>query len=313
MIEDSHNHNKEIKPRRRIDKLVNQFLAIDAENAKEAGAIAFMARAMITATLPHRKPAGNIFIRKNGNLTLTMKADPQFGLPYGSLPRLLLAWMTKEAKKTNSSELYLGKTFSEFLTTLELSQSGGKRGDATRLRLQMLRLFTTHISCVYKNEKEGVCRGDNFLVAKSFELWWDPIKSDKSDILTHSKITLARDFFEELVEKPIPVDFRVLQALRRSPLQIDIYVWLTYRFFNLKRSTLISWPHLKNQFGSDYAASAMGCRDFKKNFLKALHVVKIIYHAANCDIQEEGLMLHPSQTHIPLKNQKETRSKVGCG
>lgn len=289
----------------RFNKLVNEFLAIEAESAKEAGKIAFMARAMVMATLPHSKPEGNIFQRKNGDYTLTMKADPQFGLPYGSLPRLLLAWMTREAKRTNSPELFLGKTFSEFLTTLNLSQSGGKRGDSTRLRDQMLRLFTTHISCIYQNKKEGVCKGDNFLVARSFELWWDPIKTQQNDLLSHSKITLAKDFFEELIERPIPVDFRVLQALRRSPLQIDIYVWLTYRFFILKQSTLIAWHHLKNQFGSDYAKSAMGLRDFKKNLLKALHVVRVVYHEANIEVQEEGLMLHPSLPHIKSAKKRE--------
>ncbi|HLB43183.1 MAG TPA: hypothetical protein VJN02_10155 [Gammaproteobacteria bacterium] len=62
--------------------------------------LAFMARAMVMATLPHSKPDGFSFQRKNGHYTLTMMANPEFGLPYGSLPRLLLAWVTREAKRT---------------------------------------------------------------------------------------------------------------------------------------------------------------------------------------------------------------------
>jgi len=298
----SDSHNNAVKPKNRIDKLVTEALAIEAESAIEAKKIAYMARAMVMATLPHSKPDGYIFQRKSFDYTLTMKADPQFGLPYGSLPRLILAWMAKEAVTKKSPVLLLGKTFSNFLTSLNLSQSGGKRGDATRLREQMLRLFTTHISCTYRNDKQGVCKGDNFLVARSFELWWDPLKAKNDALLPHSTITLAKDFFDELIKKPIPVDFRVLQALRRSPLQIDIYVWLTYRFFTLKRSTLIAWVHLKNQFGSDYADNAMGLRDFKKNFLKALHIVTVIYQEASVEIYSEGLFLHPSSPHVkPLK------------
>lgn len=106
--------------------------------------------------LPHSEPDGFSFQRKNGDYTLTMMADPQFGLPYGSLPRLLLAWLIREAKRTQSPEIHLGKTFSTFLRTLKLSQSGGERRDAIRLRDQMLRLFTTHISCIDQNKKEGV-------------------------------------------------------------------------------------------------------------------------------------------------------------
>lgn len=289
-----------VNANKRINKLVRDALAIEAKSAKEANTIAYMARTMVMATLPHSKPEGFIFQRKNGNYTLTMKADPQFGLPYGSLPRLLLAWMTREAKRTKSPILFLGKTFSEFLHKLSLTQSGGKRGDATRLREQMLRLITTHISCIYKDDKKGICKGDNFLVTRSFELWWDPLKTKENELLTHSTITLAKDFFDEVIERPIPIDFRVLQALRRSPLQIDIYVWLTYRFSFLKRSTLISWPLLKNQFGSDYAGNAMGLRDFKKHFLKALHIVTVIYQEAKVEVhaEGEGLILHPSLTHI---------------
>lgn len=283
---------------RRINKLIAECLAIEAENAKEAGMLAFMARAMVMATLPHSKPDGYVFQRKNGDYILTMMANPQFGLPFGSLPRLLLAWMTREAKRTGSPTLHLGKTFSEFLRTMKLSRSGGKRGDATRLRDQMLRLFTTHVSCVYQNKKEGVCKSDQFLVTRSFELWWNPLKENSTDISQTSTITLAKDFFDELIDRPVPVDFRVLQALRRSPLQIDIYVWLTYRFSYLKRPTLIPWNLLVHQFGSDYAADAQGLRGFKREFLKALHIVTVIYTDATVEVQDDGIILKPSKSHI---------------
>ncbi|TAK76413.1 MAG: pirin, partial [Gammaproteobacteria bacterium] len=288
-------------PSKRINKLVTECLAIEAESAKEAGTLAFMARSMVIATLPHSRPSGNIFQRKNGDYVLTMMANPQFGLPYGSLPRLLLAWITREANRTKSPILQLGKSFSAFLKTLKLSQSGGRRGDATRLREQMLRLFSTHISLHYQNKKKGVCKSEQFSVTRSFELWWNPLKNDQCDISTSSTITLAKDFFEELTNRPVPVDFRVLQALRRSPLQIDIYVWLTYRFSYLKRQTLIPWSLLINQFGSNYAANAQGMRDFKRQFLMAVHVVTAMYREANLEIQEEGILLKPSQSHIKPK------------
>lgn len=286
-----------------LQKLVTKCLDIQAQDAKEAGMLAFMARATILATLPHSKQKSHIFQRKNGDYTLTMMANPHFGLPYGSLPRLILAWMTREAKRTGSPILQLGKTFSQFLTTLNLSQSGGVRGDATRLREQMLRLFTTHISCLYQNSSRGECKSDQFLVAKSFELWWNPLKGSQGNILHNSTITLAKDFFEEIIDRPVPVDFRVLQALRRSPLQIDIYIWLTYRFSYLKRPSLIGWGLLANQFGSNYANDAQGLRDFKKQFLKSLHIVTAIYAGADVQIRDKGIYLKPSQTHIKSKIQ----------
>lgn len=290
-----------IKSSARTNKLVAEFLSIEAESAKAAGVLAYMARSMVIATLPHSKPSGHVFERKNGDFTLTMIGNPKFGLPYGSLPRLILAWMTREAKVKKSPILHLGKSFSAFLTTLKLSQSGGVRGDATRLREQMLKLFSTHISCVYQNNKEGVCKADQFLVARSFELWWSPLKQENSEIAQQSTITLATDFFDEIISRPVPVDFRMLQALRRSPLQIDIYVWLTYRFSYLKKPTLISWNLLSNQFGSNYVHNSQGLRDFKREFLKALYIVTVMYKEANVEIQEDGIVLKPSRSHIRSK------------
>ena len=71
-----------------LNSLVNQALAIEDEDAREAGALGFMARAMVQATLPHRKVEGTYFERRNGAFTLSMQALPKIGLPYGALPRL---------------------------------------------------------------------------------------------------------------------------------------------------------------------------------------------------------------------------------
>ena len=55
-----------------IDALINQALAIEDEQAQEAGALGFMARAMVQATLPHRAVDGTYFERKNGAFTLSL-------------------------------------------------------------------------------------------------------------------------------------------------------------------------------------------------------------------------------------------------
>lgn len=62
---------------------------------------------------------------------------------------------------------------------------------------------------------------------------------------------LSERFFREATETPVPPNLRVLRALR-SPCEIDIYVWLTWRFFRLRRPVAIPWPSLMLQFGSCY-------------------------------------------------------------
>lgn len=62
-----------------IDALINKALAIEDEQAQAVGALGFMARAMVQATLPHKKVVGNEFERRNGNYTLTLLAPSKIG------------------------------------------------------------------------------------------------------------------------------------------------------------------------------------------------------------------------------------------
>ena len=89
----------------------------------------------------------NHSLRRNSSYQLYMIAGGGNKLPYGSLPRLLLAWVCTEAVRTQSRELVLGRSLSEFMRTLDIySTSGGSRGDRTRLRNQMRRLFNASCS-----------------------------------------------------------------------------------------------------------------------------------------------------------------------
>jgi len=286
---------------RQVDRIIEKF-AINAEDKERAIQLAFMARAMVSATLPHSKSEDLIFERKNGNFTLTMTANRKFGLPYGSIPRMLLAWITTEAVTKKSLEINLGKSFAIFLKKFELRSGGGKRGNNTRVREQLMRLITCNISCTYYDKKKGICESDQFHITRSFKLWWNPVKTGQTGFLSNSKIVLAKDFFDELIRSPIPIDFKTINLLRQSPMQIDIYVWLTYRFSFLKNEAFIPWKLLKNQFGSDYADGNQGTRNFKKKFLQALKKVWLVYPAANVCPNEKGLMLYPSETHIKKSN-----------
>ncbi len=64
-----------------------------------------------------------------------MSATALNKLPFGNIPRLLIAWICTEAVQTQSRELVLGRSLSEFMRKLGInSDSGGNRGELTRLR-----------------------------------------------------------------------------------------------------------------------------------------------------------------------------------
>ena len=97
------------RTRRAIDLLVREAMYIEAESAREAGALGYMCRALVQATMPHSKIAENTFERTNG--AFSMVAHSRVGLPYGSVPRLLMGWLTTEALRTKTPVLEMGQTF----------------------------------------------------------------------------------------------------------------------------------------------------------------------------------------------------------
>ena len=279
-----------------LDRLINESLAMEAEAAKDAGALGFMARALVQATLPHSKAEGNEFTRTNGLFTLSLLSPSAIGLPYGSIPRLLLSWITTEAVRTKQRELVLGDSLSGFMSELEMLPTGGRWGSITRLKEQMKRLFASSVSCTYDN-------GDTWALESvkpvdSARLWWSP-KEPAQAGLWLSTITLGERFFNEIIERPVPIDMRALKSLKKSPLALDIYLWLTYRMFYLRQPVSIPWVALQGQFGADYKVP----RQFKAAFLRELKKVLVVYPEAKVVAVEAGdaggaLRLMPSKPHI---------------
>ena len=278
-----------------VEQLISEALAIEAESAQDAGALGFMARAMVQATLPHRKVEGTYFERTNGAFTLTLLSPPKIGLPYGSVPRLLLAWLTTEAVKTRSRDLELGDSLSGFMRELDMLPTGGRWGSITRLKDQTRRLFSSTVNAIYEDgDKTAIL---NQSIADKSLLWWDA-KDPAQAALWKSTVTLSEQFFREVIEHPIPVDMRAIKALKKSPLALDIYAWLTYRASYAKKPSTIPWAALAGQFGSDYAR----LRAFREAFLTELRKVATVYAGANFEIADAGLIVKPSLPHINRKS-----------
>ena len=73
-----------------------------------------MARLLALCSLPRTNPGNRIrYVRRNGPYTLGMTAGVNNKLPFGNLPRLILAWVCTEVVKTGRRELILGSSLSE--------------------------------------------------------------------------------------------------------------------------------------------------------------------------------------------------------
>jgi len=258
-------------------------------SAKEADCISYTSKILVSTSLPCRNLNIGEFSRNNGHTRFTIHAPIEIGIPYGTYPRLLLIWIVTEAKKHKTREIYLGETVTEFIRNIGKAGSGGKTGSLTALREQAKRLFTSTITTTCNKKNTTSIRNLSF--AKDASIIWKP--NSKSN--WSSTLTLSESFYEDISQSAIPIDMRVVQACSHYPLAIDIYCWLTYRNFGLKRPTVITWQQLASQFGNTYSEQ----RHFKHKFLKALYRVHLFYPDAKFMELSRGLCLYPSPTHIP--------------
>ena len=212
-------------------------------------------------------------------------------LPYGNLPRLLMAWVSTEAVRTQSRELVLGKSLSEFMRTLDIYSNSGRVH--TRLRNQMKRLFGCTVTMVYE-EPGGFARVSS-LVADKHEFWWNERKPNEPS-LWESKIYLGEQFFNEIIRHPIPIDLNILTALKRSPLGLDFYLWLTYRTFALPCSLRLTWRQVYRQFGAHPAKASdrVTVRNFQRKVLRELVKIKLAWPGLKYSTAPGVLIVHPS-------------------
>ena len=271
---------------------VNQLVGVSEADAD----LGFMARLMALCSLPRTNPGNRLqYKRVNGPYKLVMIAGADNKLPYGNLPRLLLAWVSTEAVRTQSRGLVLGRSLAEFMRALGIYNSGGQ--PQTRLRNQMDRLFHASVQLIY--EDEGSKAGISSFVADRTEFWWNEREPNESS-LWESKIYLGEQFFNEIISHPVPLDMNTLKALKRCSLGLDLYLWLTYRTFALRAPLRLTWQHLYHQFDAD--PSKAGNHDtvqyFRRKVLRELKKIKLAWPSLNYATATGVLILLPSTPAI---------------
>ena len=267
----------------------------------------FMARMMALCSLPRTNPGHRTrYVRRNGPYTLVMNAGGLSKLPFGNFPRLLMAWISTEAVRTQSRELVLGRSLAKFMKTLGVYSSGGGR-EQIKLRNQMKRLFNAHIQLLYEDQHGEATV--NAVIARRTEFWWNERKPDQPS-LWDSKIELSEDFFNEIINHPVPLDMNTLTALKRSTLGLDLYLWLVYRIFALRAPLRLPWRLLYGQFGTDpdKASDKFTVRDFRKDCLRELKKIKLAWPGLNYSTAKGVLILHPSTPAIAPLNQGQLGS-----
>ena len=276
----------------------------------------FLARQFVQVTLPHAEPKGEppIWSRRNGNLQLSIrpgyKVDQAtrenicLGYPYGTIPRLVLFWITTEALRTRNPRIGLGDSLNAFMRALGLNPDNGRgpRSDAHRLREQMERLFRSSISF---ESVDGQCRQWlNMRITAGGVLWWD-LKNREQPDLARSWVMLSPEFFEAIVAAPVPADMRALRGLKNSSLALDLYAFVSYRAFVATQNgqaQFVTWPQLMAQLGTDYAR----VNDFRIAAKDALRKIKVVLPGVRLGRKQGGVEILPGASAVPPRRAQRT-------
>lgn len=276
---------------------VSQWLPrpLPGEEGQPPEPVSFQFVPLIQCSYPHTDPGTlQAFVRRNGWLEVRLGTTrPDCGLPYGIPARLLTIYLTTQAIRTQSPEIFLGESINDFLRRLDVAISRGPRGSLRSYTDQLLRLIFSHISIdekvVESSGRTGLALRQALFV-KEARLWWDD-----DQCVDTGTIVLSDDIFQSILARSAPVSTGAIKALRKSPMDLDVYMWLVHRLYRLSKPSPVTWQQLSEQFGHGYRNP----RQFRQHFLASLKKVLSIYEQAQVrPMGETGLLLLPSRPHL---------------
>ena len=280
--------------------------------ASEDPVPSFLHSALCAMSLPVRRPPDDQLpiIRQDGQYTLviTPKAVVQrvngqqrlavLGVPYGSLPRLVLIHIMTEAVRSRSRHVLLGASFTDWMRRMGFRTiSYGPRGSATLIREQLDRLLACEWMIRWDHEDSS---GTKEFGIREIKLTNEYVGIDTKSGGFRREIYLTEQFFEHLRKHAVPLNEHAIRQLRESATALDLYTWLAYRLprVNPKRPATLSWPQLAVHFGN----TGTNIRKFRQTVRDAWErQVSGVYPEARADFDTTVIRLHASPAPLQRK------------
>lgn len=265
----------------------------------------FIHSIMCQIGMPRSKVEGLEFERVCGGAGLYMRAGKlwngkefvQQPLPYGPMPRLMMAYINTYALRNKTTEVEVGNSASSMLHKLGKSSNGGRGGAFTTFRTQTQALAACSMTIGFtKGESAFTYDGKPI---RQFEAWLS--HNEEQPALWPGIVTLSEEYYKTLKEHAVPLDMRAMMALKGSALAMDIYTMLADRLHRISgRPLILHWKNLRDQFGQEFKG-ANADKDFKRTFLPALKKALEVYPEAKVTQVTGGVMMMGSPPPIPYK------------
>jgi hypothetical protein len=266
--------------------------------------LAFQHAVFCQTSLPYRDPGDDVRVwhRRQGAVSLRVEAGAaqhpktgdwiELGLPWGTKPRLMLAHLNAEALQRRSPVIEIESSLSAFVRRIR-DFTGGReikmfKDQLARLANSAFRFSVNHV--------DGPEQSNVFII-ENFKLW--PEKDERQRVLWPTIIAFHDKYFSSLQRHAVPLREADLAALAHSAMALDVYCWLAQRLHRIepRKTTLIPWESLRQQFGPDYGQMF----NFKRKFRLTLRQVFTRYSAARIELDDRGMTLRNSPPPVPKR------------
>jgi len=282
--------------------------------------VGYVARELVLLNLPCRKPIGDVWARKNGDLSLIVQGGYRvdqktgkpinIGVPYGATARLVLFYIMSAAAFSETRRIYLGNSFDAFLKTIGASpERRGVKTGARAVLNQLERLINASfkIQLCTENEDFNVERIKPLPLISDSEIWFSKKKGDNTQKgLWSSYVEISEELFQSLKKNPIPIDWDVILKIRKNPTALDFYALLTYESAKAQatgKGRFIPWASLRDQMGNE----ATRLNNFSAKARTAIKEIQKYYKGLKVSfIKEGGIRIEAGSTpsvpsNSPLK------------
>lgn len=263
--------------------------------------ITYLNRAFIFGMLPYKKVSSDVkdIVYDYGNIMFSIQRSPEkfYEIPYGTMARLLLHYISNEARTSNSRIVSFGKSLTSFLRHVGLS-TGGKM--MNKAKQQLLNILGVRFSLTKYRWDDGlnkkiIEKTEWREIADAVLMDWNDehygLHPQLDNIKTGEKnlIKLTESFYDDTKKHAFPLDMNVIRKIKNHALALDIYAWRNYKSFNAK-SEKIKWEYLMTQFGTSMEINSKTKYRFIEMFTKTVHELKNVCDVDNLIPEKDGLL-----------------------
>ena len=254
-----------------------------------------------THTFPQNKTEINELVTEYPNNKLSIESVK--GIPYGGVARLIVLYINSMAVKYRSREISIGKSIKEFVENLGYKPNY-KEGKINEQVLQQLeKLF--HTTFVLTQTKKTQSADDMHTIQTEdfrFHLFdskftLEQVKSNLNEKAVAS-VVLSEAYYREILAHPVPLSLETIKALKKSPLALDLYAFISYRA-NANRVIPAKLTELKKQF-----AFKGETWKFKDDLQRTLKYIKKAWPECTAVLKKDVLVIPKMQPHISHQTKK---------